>query len=155
MILVSWIWLKRTIQNTYEKNAILLLRNIGWNLYNLHIDKLAFRNLPYYFIIRYEQESQRYNTSYYMKICTEIVHMYCTTKLDTCEGFRYGLSQFLSWMSRNIVQDIQNRGNKIDVWNHPLTLPIYREICEIVYSLPKTEHVFVNGLPYHGIVSYL
>ena len=46
------------------------------------------------------------------KMNTLIVHIYFTAKLDMPEYFRVELSQFMSVMRRNAVEEIQKRGEK-------------------------------------------
>ena len=70
------------------------------------------------------------------------MHIYCTEKLLIPEGSRYGLSQFMSIINRDIVKYIQNRDVQWQVGKSPLFSPIYRLMCEIAYPSSKYEHVF-------------
>ena len=54
---------------------------------------------------------------------TDIMYMYCTEKVYMPENFRIKLSYIISTTRKEIVQDIQNRGDKYDVGNTPTVLP--------------------------------
>ena len=69
--------------------------------------------------------------------------------VDIPEDFISELSQFLSRIRGTIAQDKNNRGGQCEVIKYPLYLPIYMQICYIVYSSSNTEHVVFQGLPYH------
>ena len=51
------------------------------------------------------------------------MYMYCTEKVYMPENFRIKLSYIISTTRKEIVQDIQNRGDKYDVGNTPTVLP--------------------------------
>ena len=75
-----------------------------------------------------------------------IMHVYHTTKVDMPEYFISELIQLMSGTRRTILQDIQNRVGKYDVGKYPPSLPIYRQMCEIMYYLSNNDHVFVRAL---------
>ena len=56
--------------------------------------------------------------------------------------FRSELSQFMLVMGSIIVQYIHIRGGQYDVGKYPLSFPIYRKMCEIMYYLSNPENVF-------------
>ena len=68
--------------------------------------------------------------------------MYCTEKVDILEYFRAEFSQFLSIVRSYIAQDIHNRGGQCEARKYLISLPIYRQMYDIVSSLSNTEHVF-------------
>ena len=68
--------------------------------------------------------------------------MYHTTRVDMPEHFRSEISLFMLVIRSIIVQDIQNRGDQYDVGKSPISLPIYREMCEIMYYISKPENLF-------------
>ena len=70
------------------------------------------------------------------------MYMYHTAKMDLPGYFRAELSQFVLGMRRTIAQDIQNKDEQCEVEKSPLYLPIYRLMCEILYSSSNPDHVF-------------
>ena len=72
------------------------------------------------------------------------MQMYPTAKVDIPEYFRSELSQFMSAISRNISQDIQNRVEQCEVRNTPLYFPIYSQM----YTNPKKNPG--PSLPWNG-----
>ena len=78
--------------------------------------------------------------------------MYYIARVDMPEDFRNKLSQFMSGIRSTILKDAQNRFGKYESGNYPLSLPIYRKMHDIVYSLLKTKYVFPGVFIYHGTV---
>ena len=76
--------------------------------------------------MRYENTNKGCNKFYYTKLCTALIFVYHTAKVDTYEYFTAELSQFMSGMRRNIAKDIHNGCEKFEVGKSPLFLPIYR-----------------------------
>ena len=61
------------------------------------------------------------------------------------------LSQFMSGMSRNVLQEIQNRVDKYELGKSHLFLPIYKLMCNILYYFPNNEHIISGtSLPWNG-----
>ena len=84
-------------------------------------------------------------------MCTVIMHMYCTTKVDTSEYFRAELSQLISVMRKTISQDIHNRGDKFDMGGYPCTSPSTAECARLCTHCPILS-MFLSGhyLPWNG-----
>ena len=72
------------------------------------------------------------------------MHIYHNEKVDLPKYFRAELYQFMYRTRMIFAQYIHNWYEKFDVGKSPMSFPIYREMCEIMYSLPKTEHVFAS-----------
>ena len=71
--------------------------------------------------------------------------------MDTHEDFGDESSQFMLGMRITIEEEIHNRDGQYEVGNPHLCLPIYRQMCEIVYSSYKPENVFLgNFLSWNG-----
>ena len=83
---------KMVLKGTFEKHAVPLNKT----LCPLNLDKLIFHNLPNMSVWGMNRKIKRYRALYYKKINAVLMHMYCNSKMDTTEGFRSELSQFMS-----------------------------------------------------------
>ena len=73
---------------------------------------------------------------------TEFIHMERTAKVEIIETFRYELIQFVLLISRTIEIYIHNRGDQCELVNYSQFLPIYSQMCDIMYSSPTPGHVY-------------
>ena len=75
-------------------------------------------------------------------MCTALIHMYHTERVDMPEGLRSVLNIFVVVTRRTDSQYIQNMFTTFNLNDYPLHLPIYRLMCEIMYYFIKPEHAF-------------
>ena len=110
-VLLRKILLQTKIQKHIKLNMPYNFPFFYENSFPLHLKKPTFKNLTNYVFMRREQEGQNRSTPYHVKLHSPLMHMYCTTKLDMTENFRYGLSHFMLIMSIATAKDSQNRAH--------------------------------------------
>ena len=92
-----------------------------------------------------EEEGGNYRTYYYKKMISALMHMYRTAKVDILKNFGAELSQFVLGIRMMVAKDTQTRGVQYEAYNSPLSLPIYRLMCEKMFSSPNPEHIFLRA----------
>ena len=92
-----------------------------------------------------EEEGGNYRTYYYKKMISALMHMYRTAKVDILKNFGAELSQFVLGIRMMVAKDTQTRGVQCEAYNSPLSLPIYRLMCETMFSSPNPEHIFLRA----------